>query len=613
MNDLKLVLRRNWKAISIFAGLITSYHIIFGQYYPSRNGTLGHDWSGLAGVLANYFWYKNNGVGVIPAFFPSVCPVGGEIGVSYYLPWNLLSYAGIDPLTSIYINILLFVSLGFWGTYALLLNRFCVSWQSATLGAALYMFNGFFTYRAMIGHGFYGVMLVPWVVYFLINPIRSDYLICNTNNWKNGVLAGVLAAIAATVATLNIIIFVALSIILMLLLYGVLGGNLRQASWRVVIAGVISAGLVWNILAPTILGGGLSNSIAARVSYSLPGAKSLADSLVLAFKMLFVAPADIWDQAQPVLTNMQWSLERHSLEYGLTVVPLVLILVAGGDWLWRWVQVNYQSAPMSFARKFGMVSVALILCLPIVYTTYFSQEWNAFLKRVPLLNATVDPYRSFFIYVPFLALAAGLIADRQIWFRRYATPALLVGLIIIVGLNATKQRDYYDNQPVDPKPQLATYSQVKAWKPVPAVMYVGAFLDANRNLIPDQQLARDAVTQGVVTMGCYAPWYSSASPELIKTLHPGSVWDVTDGMLNIKNPACFVYPKENNCQPGDHFKVEERAKAEAYLNYKPFPFERSTTQIWANRISMATLILVMCYLALSFWLQRRNGRINDER
>jgi hypothetical protein len=98
-------------------------------------------------------------------------------------------------------------------------------------------------------------------------------------------------------------------------------------------------------------------------------------------------------------------------------------------------------------------------------------------------------------------------------------------------------------------------------------------------------------------MGCYIPGYSSVPTEYIGKLHPGSIWDVTDGHFNIKNPVCNSWPRENNCRPGDHFKVEQREWVEQYINHKNFPMEvpdkvRSAANVSAFAFFAVTIFLL---------------------
>ena len=86
-------------------------------------------------------------------------------------------------------------------------------------------------------------------------------------------------------------------------------------------------------------------------------------------------------------------------------------------------------------------------------------------------------------------------------------------------------------------------------------------------------------------------------------------------VLNIKNPACYVFPAENGCAPGDHFPLAARAEAEKFLNYQPFDFVQPLYQSVATMISLASLAAAPLLLVVGLiWLAfAPSPRYRDER
>ena len=66
------------------------------------------------------------------------------------------------------------------------------------------------------------------------------------------------------------------------------------------------------------------------------------------------------------------------------------------------------------------------------------------------------------------------------------------------------------------------------------------------------------------------------------------------------NPSCFLFPKENNCLPGDTFKESEKEKLVKFTNYKKFEFKQNKIQIFSNYISIFTFISCLLYLMYNF-------------
>jgi hypothetical protein len=83
----------------------------------------------------------------------------------------------------------------------------------------------------------------------------------------------------------------------------------------------------------------------------------------------------------------------------------------------------------------------------------------------------------------------------------------------------------------------------------------------------------------------------------LESLHLGSVFAERNGVLNIKNPACYTYPLQNNCAPGDHFSATQIVQAQAFVNYLPFPFNFSPGQKIANLVTLVTLAALAAFFA----------------
>ena len=72
--------------------------------------------------------------------------------------------------------------------------------------------------------------------------------------------------------------------------------------------------------------------------------------------------------------------------------------------------------------------------------------------------------------------------------------------------------------------------------------------------------------------------------------------DEKDGHFMLFNPSCFLYPEENNCSPGDTFKISEKEKLIQFANYQQFKFKQNKIQIFSNYISFSTFLLSLLYL-----------------
>lgn len=354
-----------------FVLLLAAYHLIFGQYFPTKNGTLGHDYSHLLpNLLDGYYWFRSNGLFEPFWFTPAFCggqPVLADPASSFYSVAQFLTFF-VNPLTSVYTTVLLFASLGYWGFYLLLRFCFGTSRHAAVLGGALFMFNGFFIHRMMIGHfTYHAMMLIPLISWFLLRPIRKtptfDALL-------NGAAAGSLFAYGAYSGLISLLLPCAIAVLAITCIYGLVGRELTGFLQRALIGALVAIGLSAAKLSALL--SFLRNF--PRSDYSLPGVTGTWDALYLLFSSLFFAPADIAKQAQPLLAGMQWGLDRHEWEYGVSVVPLLIILTG----IVIAVARKRLSLPrLNYATWAWITSLAFVLALPLALNIY-TAEWNIF-------------------------------------------------------------------------------------------------------------------------------------------------------------------------------------------------------------------------------------------
>jgi hypothetical protein len=131
------------------------YLSIYLPFLPNAGDTIGHDFSlHFPNLLTGYFWFLHNGLSAIPWFSPSQC--GGfayypDPNVAYFSVPQFLVFL-VSPMRAIQLTFLLFSLIGLVGSYGLMRHAFRSSRAAAVLAAGIFVFNGFFTYRMLIGH-----------------------------------------------------------------------------------------------------------------------------------------------------------------------------------------------------------------------------------------------------------------------------------------------------------------------------------------------------------------------------------------------------------------------------------------------------------------------------
>jgi hypothetical protein len=572
--------------MACFAILLIAFHLIFGRYFPTANGTLGQDYSRiLPDLLDGYFWFKSNGITTPFWFTPAFCggqPELADLASIYYSIPQLLTLV-MNPLHSVYASVLLFASLGFCGFYLLLRTCFGASREAAILGGALFMFNGFFVHRMLVGHLVYhGVMLMPAIAYFLLRPNRHETFL---STLLNATAVASLVAYCAYSGLLSLMAPVLVAILAIVCIHGLLGRVPRDFLLRAALSGVLAAGLSATKLVATIAF--LSNF--PRSDYALPGIKGLWNTFRLLFEALFLSPEDMASEARPLMTGTRWLLAQHEWEYGVTVVTLLIILAGLMTMLLRLRRPSQRPKPTRWA---WLPLLGFVFVLPLAINVY-TPDWNAFLKHMPLIKSSSNLLRWFLIYVAALILFASLAFEQFSISNGWKRALLFVSLVMLVLLNIMPVRDYYQGQSYEPGSIVAAWERMHATPEQPRIDYISALIDSN-NRIQVVLGGNDRIANGASQLACYNAVFGYRLEHFsIKELHPGPVLDERNGWLNLKNPACYLYPTENGCLPGDHFSVNQRDAAIDFARYKPFPFRLSSAQRYANQVTVFSLGAVL--------------------
>jgi hypothetical protein len=368
------------------------YLAIYLPFLPTAGNTVGHDYSlHFPNLLTGYYWFLHNGLSVIPWFSPSQC--GGfayfpDPNVAYFSVPQFLVFL-VSPMRAVQLTFVLFSLVGLVGSYVLMRRAFQSTRAAATVAAGLFLFNGFFVYRMLIGHlTFHGFALTPLIVAALLPRSAYRHLpvaesagrlcvaaICLAYVLQSGMVHGIPPVLVAT----------AIIFLVHALLFG-----WQWKPWLLLAgAGTLSLALcAGKLVAEFAL---LSNF--PRDMYPLPGIAGLPTAFLVALQTLFIsALAD----AAGIVTNSIWALERHEWEYGVSAAPLLLLVLAiavGMTNLFR----RRKPAPVTIGPIMAIGSILVLLSTPILLNWY-RPDWNAFLKHFRIL-VIASPFYAFSAHI----------------------------------------------------------------------------------------------------------------------------------------------------------------------------------------------------------------------
>ena len=342
-----------------------------------------------------------------------------------------------------------------------------------------------------------------------------------------------------------------------------------------------------------------------RDSYPLPGFVNIPVTIWVALRGVFLWPTDAMSHA---IANSKLRLELHEFDYRTGPVPL--LLMAAWAWVgWRTKRV----APAAGRTRKLCYALAGLLAVPVLLNTLLP-VWTPFLKSLPIIGSSSSLLRWFAAYILPACLGGALALDRlapdlkpgRAWFVAAA------GMVLTVLLVAVPDRSFYGPAGIgnyDPARIVAGFAAARATGRAPPV--VGMTLMVNADGSTNMSLARqDALTQGLSQIACYEPLFGYRLEKLPHgVLHPGSVFDEISGAhgshLNLINPACYVFPGANACQPGDGFATDKLDQAGAFISYKPWAFAKPAWAIAADWLGLASLAATVLAIMAALLARRR--------
>ncbi len=590
--------------------LVAGFAARIWRLFPTAAGTMGGDYAlFLPNLLAGYFWYLQNGPFVLPWFSPGECggvPFFADANVPWFSVPQALSFV-LPPLTAVWLTVLGFAAIGYASTYLLARSTFACSRSAACIAGAMFLFNGFYTARMAIGHlAFHPFMLTPLLCWAILpaasrlSPAAWVLRIC---------LAGVLVAVMLQAGMVHVVPAVVLSAGMVALIHMALAGGSARWLWSLIgalgLAAMLAAGKL-AVLAAFV-------AVFPRDSYSLPGFPSLLDAVAMLFRTLFwQVPAD----AQSHLRNLTWAQDRYEFELGVGIVPVLLLGLAAIDHVRR-----HRAPQWRLPRRvwLPLAAGALLACVPLALNWY-EPHWNGLLKSLPYFRSSSNLLRWNAAYILPATLLGGLMFDRIALPWPYARPAL-VGLALVLTIGASVLRDdvpegamRYQPAPIGTAWQAARRSGTPP--PITAIAVSGVKSSQSRR---GDVNANNAITVGYSHRQCYQPMFGYANENLpLANLTPTLVLREANGLLNLKNPACYLFPRENRCLPGAMFEAKDRAEVEAFVAWKPFPFAQPATLRWiilGNQLALlgvAAAILAAAAILLRALARQRAHRLRKQ-
>ncbi len=569
------------------------FYFVFESFFPG-NGQLGADYSlFFPSMLDGVFWEHVNGLFKVPWFTPAFgggLPKFPNPQSVYYSVEQFLCFI-TDPLTSIKITLFLFALLGFVGFYLLLKKIFLLPSSTSLLGAAIFLFNGFFIHRMIMGHiTFHPFMLFPMFMYLLLHYAQKNGKTNVKKFISDIVFASLILIYMIYSGAFHIIPVLILTLVICALLYNLLvnpsfglGRFFLKLLFTILISVCVSAAY-FNATFSYI-------NLFPRDLYPLPGVPNILNLLQLWFRALFLDSP--YEFAKDITVNRIWEIGPHEMEFGVGLVPLIILIITI-PFLIKKIFTGGVLKRFTMMRTAKLLLVLLLLTVPLALN-FYTPSWNAFMKSLPFIKSSSTNFRWFCCYIPIVILVACVALEKISRLHPYRFHIMAAGILFVVLGNIFKDRTFYRNRDYNPKIILEAYDDLKSGKLKPEIAYIDEAVMKGKDTV----ILGDVMALGSSQLKPYEPIFGYRLENFPKkSLVAGKVMQVNaDGFLNLKNPAGYVFPKENNIEPGDHFKAAEAEKAERFRKYKAFPFKFSSAQKFANALTLFSLGVLGLYLA----------------
>ena len=203
--------------------IIFTHQIIFQKFFTDN---LGHDYEQfIPNLIFGKIWFQNNFL-AIPWFTPSFCcglPYFADPQSMFY-SINQLVFLIFDPIKATKILFFVLSIISFLGMF-LLSKKLNFNKYTALLSASLFLFNGFFVYRAIIGHVAYlSYVFIPLFCFFLIKSFEKSN---KKSRIINLLISSLIFANFFHSGSGPIILIITASIFCTILLYGIIKNNFK--------------------------------------------------------------------------------------------------------------------------------------------------------------------------------------------------------------------------------------------------------------------------------------------------------------------------------------------------------------------------------------------------
>ena len=584
--------KENYSIILLFLIILFFHQYIFQQFFPNNRGYIGHDWEiFLPYLMFGKIWFHNNLLS-IPWFSPSFCcgnPFFADPQTMYYSLQQII-YLIFDPLISTKIFFFILSVFGYLGTFLLIKKGFKFNNYVSLLCAGLFLFNGFFVYRAIAGH-------VAYLSYVFI-PIYCYFLIISYEKKTNHIYLALSALLFANFfhsGSGPIILIIFTSILFVILLYSHFTNDFK------IFLKLFQSSIIGTLISSSKISASLFFLSNFPRQYPATEFNSFVSFLKTLFLSFFIKPNQNYFNES--ITSM-FPFGIHEMEYSVSIVPIILIFFMSK----KFFNLNVYNTRFIFI-------LFIIFFIPILLNVNFLNQFQI-ISKIPILSSTWVQFRWMAVYILPIIIISGLIIQNlniELNKKKYLTLAL-VSLLLIQNL--IKDNSWHSNDQRYSIQNAINFSEKLKQGISQEIIGPAVILDKsgtpkksdNKNDMFFFSYSPLMCNQAIFGYGLENLKTKKITFNSKKILQDNSAMyfsnklDEKDGQFMFFNPSCFLFPEENNCKPGDTFTILDKEKLIKFSSYEKFEFKQNKFQIITNYISIFSFIICLLYLIYHFFI-----------
>ena len=300
-----------------------------------------------------------------------------------------------------------------------------------------------------------------------------------------------------------------------------------------------------------------------------------------------------------------FSFGIHEMEYNVSIIPIILLFFI--PFLNKKVfKLNYHNIRFLFF-------IFIIFSIPIFLNVNLFGQFQL-ISKVPILNSTWVQFRWMAIYILPIIIISGLIIKNLNLDSRKKKSIITLLIFILLIQNLIKDKSWHLNDQKYSIKNAIDFS-LKIKKGINPEILGPAILMDGSNSPKKISYKNDMFFLSYSPLLCNQPIFGYGleklnakkiifnSKKIFKNnsfIFYSNKFDEKNGRFMFFNPSCFLFPEENDCLPGDTFKVSEKEKLIKFTNYEKFEFKQNKIQIFSNYISIFVFIGSLLYLIYHF-------------